>query len=650
MNDGSTIAWESLRILADSSVRAVLLAALVGLALVVGRVRNVTSRHAAWAAVLCAMLGLPFLTAILPGVAIPVMPVVAMRPELSRMRAGGPANRPIVASPPVANSTAAGGIPETTGPTTVASLVAPAPDRIPWTIWIVSAYAVGLSVMLGRLALGFALCRRMIRSSDFPDGLGLPPEGACSWELRERLRRGHVAVGTSPTTSVPLTVGWLQPRILLPDGWRSWKPAKLDAALAHELAHIERRDTLLTLLGAINLCVYWFHPLAWLLRRRLASLAEHACDDLAITWTGHRTQYARHLLEFARSMAGDRARPAPGGLSMADGGDLRTRIGAILDRHRPLTRPLGRQHFAVMAVAAALIVPPLAAIQIGRRVDAAPPKLGVSEQPQAPDKRDDGESGSQVLHGRVLGPDGRPFAGAMLFVPFENSRGDAFLSKGRSGSDGGFRFRLSRSEFKDCAYDPLKNIRIVATADGLGVGWDELPSRDGEPAWDAVLALRLVKDVPIEGRILTLEGKPVVGARLKVNFIAAFPGEDLTAYLQGVRNGMESDDGERLWFFPPPGTPDPIPTDEQGRFRLAGVGRERTIRFQLEGPGIQSINLFAATRGGEKPGETVLVKRSNGDNIHGGTVRLHGQPVAADPGDRPREGYRPSDRRRDHLQ
>ncbi len=176
---------------------------------------------------------------------------------------------------------------------------------------------------------------------------------------------------------------------------------------------------------------------------------------------------------------------------------------------------------------------------------------------------------------------------------------------------------MTRSEFKDCAYDPLKNIRIVATADGLGVGWDELPSRDGEPASDAVLTLRLVKDIPIEGRILTLEGKPVAGARLKVDFITAFPGEDMTAYLQGVRNGLESDDGERLWFFPPPGTPDPIPTDDQGRFRLAGVGRERYIRFQLEGPGIQSIHVFAATRGGEKPGETVLVKRSNGNDIHG---------------------------------
>ena len=120
----------------------------------------------------------------------------------------------------------------------------------------------------------------------------------------------------------------------------------------------------------------------------------------------------------------------------------------------------------------------------------------------------EGKSESRVLHGRVLGPDGRPFAGAMLSVPFENSRGDAFLSKGQSGPDGGFRFRVARSEFKDCSYDPLKNIRVAATADGLGVGWDEVRRRDGEPPTDAELTLRLVKDLPIEGASSRWRGSP----------------------------------------------------------------------------------------------------------------------------------------------
>ena len=89
---------------------------------------------------------------------------------------------------------------------------------------------------------------------------------------------------------------------------RSWDPAKRNAALAHESRSVEQRTPLLTLIAALNLCVYWFHPLAWLLRFRLASLAEHACDDLAIAWTGRRGRTPRRLLEFAKTIAADTSR------------------------------------------------------------------------------------------------------------------------------------------------------------------------------------------------------------------------------------------------------------------------------------------------------------------------------------------------------
>ncbi len=80
---------------------------------------------------------------------------------------------------------------------------------------------------------------------------------------------------------------------------------------------------------------------------RLAALAERACDDLAMTWTGQRAQYARYLLEFARSMAEGRGRGVLAGLSMADGGDLplgleRFWIGSGLSRG-PCNGPSSRR-------------------------------------------------------------------------------------------------------------------------------------------------------------------------------------------------------------------------------------------------------------------------------------------------------------------
>jgi beta-lactamase regulating signal transducer with metallopeptidase domain len=616
VNDDLLIGASALRILADASARSVVLALLVGLTLGACRVRSVMARHAAWAVVLCGMLGIPVLTAALPGIAIPLVPSVGSRLTAVVPNAEGGANRNIGSSPMVMNPALAeasreaiGSLatPESPHETPLAPATA-APDS--WLSWLFSAYLAGVAIMLGRLGLGFAFCRRLIRSSDFSDDLSSLPGGSCSAELRERLRRGRVVVGTGRATQVPLTLGWLHPMIILPEGWRTWSPAKLDAALAHEFAHVERRDTLFTLVGAVNLCIYWFHPLAWLLRYRLASLAERACDDLAITWTGQRTQYARHLLEFARSIAKHRGHALLGGLSMADGGDLHFRIEAILDRRRPLARSLRRRQLGALAVAAAVVVPSIAAIQVRGRVDAAPPAQAEIPRSQASEKREQGAFESRVLHGHVLDPDGHPFAGALLFVPFENSQGDAFLSKGRSGPDGRFRFAASRSEFQDCAYDPLKNIRLAASADGFGIGWDEVRGRAGEPGADAELTLRLVKDVPIEGRILNLEGKPVAGARLTVDFIKAFPGDDMTAYIENARNGLESDNAEKL-FWAPPGRAGPIKTDELGRFRLAGVGRERLVRFEAEGPGIQTWFVFVATRMPENAHDMVLVKGTN---------------------------------------
>ena len=90
------------------------------------------------------------------------------------------------------------------------------------------------------------------------------------------LQRNGVVVGSSAALRVPMTLGWIRPRILLPECSQLWRSTGLEAVLAHELTHIQRRDYLFTLDGALNQCIYWFHPLALFLPRTLAALSEHA--------------------------------------------------------------------------------------------------------------------------------------------------------------------------------------------------------------------------------------------------------------------------------------------------------------------------------------------------------------------------------------
>src|SRR5262249_54321705 len=66
----------------------------------------------------------------------------------------------------------------------------------------------------------------------------------------------------SPTVLTPMTVGAISPIILLPPSWRSWSEARTRAVIAHEMAHVRRRDPLIAMLAHVNRCLFWFHPVA----------------------------------------------------------------------------------------------------------------------------------------------------------------------------------------------------------------------------------------------------------------------------------------------------------------------------------------------------------------------------------------------------
>jgi hypothetical protein len=95
---------------------------------------------------------------------------------------------------------------------------------------------------------------------------------------------------------------------MLPDDWTQWSPAQLDAVLLHEREHARRRDPLIQWFALLNRAVFWFHPLAWWLERRLAALAEDACDA-AVLARGHQpAEYCEYLLSLARAVKGAGAR------------------------------------------------------------------------------------------------------------------------------------------------------------------------------------------------------------------------------------------------------------------------------------------------------------------------------------------------------
>ncbi|MGH9630687.1 MAG: M56 family metallopeptidase, partial [Bryobacteraceae bacterium] len=70
----------------------------------------------------------------------------------------------------------------------------------------------------------------------------------------------------------------------------------LEAAIAHELAHVRRKDMLLFLVSELMMIPLSFHPVAERLRRRLAESRELACDERVLGDGMDRFKYARCLL------------------------------------------------------------------------------------------------------------------------------------------------------------------------------------------------------------------------------------------------------------------------------------------------------------------------------------------------------------------
>ncbi|MBC8872613.1 MAG: M56 family metallopeptidase [Planctomycetes bacterium] len=88
-------------------------------------------------------------------------------------------------------------------------------------------------------------------------------------------------------------------------------PTQLDTVIAHELAHLARRDDLVRLLETAVTCLFWWNPLVWLARRELRAAEEDCCDALVVcTMPESRQEYGEALLRAAELITFGRALPA----------------------------------------------------------------------------------------------------------------------------------------------------------------------------------------------------------------------------------------------------------------------------------------------------------------------------------------------------
>lgn len=105
----------------------------------------------------------------------------------------------------------------------------------------------------------------------------------------------------SSSRRAPLTFGVFRPTVLLPEDLPVGD-AQFQLVLAHELAHIRRKDCLRKLLLTVCLCLYWWNPLVWLMVWLANRDMELACDEAVLRALGPdcKKAYALTLLDMAQ--------------------------------------------------------------------------------------------------------------------------------------------------------------------------------------------------------------------------------------------------------------------------------------------------------------------------------------------------------------
>ena len=157
-------------------------------------------------------------------------------------------------------------------------------------VWLVCAI-----LLAAYFVIGYACMVRRFR------GTRLAPQPSID-ALLDRFRFSRdPRICVSNSRRAPLTFGVFRPTVLLPEDLPVGD-AQFQLVLAHELAHIRRKDCLRKLLLTVCLCLYWWNPLVWLMVWLANRDMELACDEAVLRALGPdcKKAYALTLLDMAQ--------------------------------------------------------------------------------------------------------------------------------------------------------------------------------------------------------------------------------------------------------------------------------------------------------------------------------------------------------------
>lgn len=192
-----------------------------------------------------------------------------------------------------------------------------------WTGVAGAVWLLGVALMLGYVLFSWARLHRRVRTA-------------------VRLEEGVYQSENAPS---PFILGVLRPRIYVPF---TLEGTALKCVLAHEQAHLARRDHWWKPLGYVLLALYWFQPLLWVAYLLLCRDIELACDERVIraATPAQRADYSQALLACS---TGKRTRIAACPLAFGEVG-VKARVKRVLSYKKPAF------YFVLAAVAVGVVL------------------------------------------------------------------------------------------------------------------------------------------------------------------------------------------------------------------------------------------------------------------------------------------------------
>jgi TonB family protein len=248
---------------------------------------------------------------------------------------------------------------------------ASSPKSIDWPCLLALIWITGFFIGMLRLAIQAALWRRVAAAA-------VPAEDPGIRRIFEDLTRRYGVTSElveSDACLEPVVIGFLRPRVVLPS--RIVREADLEslhAILAHELAHVARRDNLIGAVVAIVRALFWMDPLHHVALRHYLVQRERASDERALE-SGCGPEHLIEALRVCSSVA-----PPTAAAACMSSSQIPERIELIMShaesRHRRIPESLIRvavvlTALTIAASAALLISPP--AIASPLLFDASPP-------------------------------------------------------------------------------------------------------------------------------------------------------------------------------------------------------------------------------------------------------------------------------------